>query len=421
MTQETENKRMYDEREKRVMDTVALKKTDRVPIASLADFFMPTCQGVSCKDVMYDYDKTAEAYKKTMKEFNWDMAPPTFVFTPGKVLDLMGIKYLNWPGAANKKRRLPDHLSYQYVEKEYLLADEVDDFLKDPTDFTVRKLMPRFASTMEPLEALPLPISFFCGWMTSRIPGMAIHFSDVWEKLVEAAAENKRWIASQFKLVADIKEMGYPLLHSLAGICAFDFVADNYRGMKGTMLDMYRQPDKLLALVKYFEPMMSASVIMAAKRNKNLKRVFIPLHKGAEGFMSKKQFERFYWPQLKRLFTDLIEAGLTPEPFLEGNYTGRLEYLAELAPGKIMGHYDTIDRHQHKEILSHTMCFWGDIPAGLLIGGTVNEVKDYVKELIDFFPDGGLIVDGSAAGIPLESKKENVVAMTETVFEYGQY
>lgn len=416
-----ENKKLYAEREKRLMDTVALKRTDRIPLVTMAEFFLVTCQGLSAKEAMYDYDKTAEAFKKSMREFNWDVAPPVFVFTPGRAMDLMGIKYLKWPGAADEAYRLPDHLSYQYVEKEFLLADEIDDFLKDPTDFSIRKLWPRFASTMEPLSNMPLPVSFFCGWMTSRIPDAAAPFAGVWDKVMEAAAEKAKWGEFQGKLVADLTEMGYPLLHGLAALHPFDFVADNYRGMKGAMLDMYRQPDKLLALVDYFAPMMSESMRLASQRFPHLKRVFIPLHKGAEGFMSEKQFEKFYWPGLKRLIEDIIDLGLTPEPFFEGNYTGRLKYLAELPSGKVMGHYDAIDRQAHKEILSDTMAFWGDVPAGLLIGGTVDEVKDYVKELIDFFPDGGLIIDGAANGIPLEAKKENVIAMNETILEYGRY
>jgi len=117
----------------------------------------------------------------------------------------------------------------------------------------------------------------------------------------------------------------------------------------------------------------------------------------------------------------LIDAGLTPMPFFEGSYTEWIDYLAELPPGKIMGHFDSMDRQKYKEILSGVMPFWGDVPPGLLVGGTIDEVKDYVKELIDFFPDGGLIVDGCAAGFPIEAKKENVMALTETVFEYGKY
>ena len=33
--------------------------------------------------------------------------------------------------------------------------------------------------------------------------------------------------------------------------------------------------------------------------------VFIPLHKGADGFMSNEQFEKFYWPSLKKVMIGL--------------------------------------------------------------------------------------------------------------------
>ncbi|MDP6179392.1 MAG: uroporphyrinogen decarboxylase family protein, partial [Desulfatiglandales bacterium] len=56
---------------------------------------------------------------------------------------------------------------------------------------------------------------------------------------------------------------------------------------------------------------------------------------------------------------------------------------------------------------------------GLLIAGTPQKIKDYVKMLIDMLADnGGLIIDGGS-GIPYESRPENVEAMTEAVFEYG--
>ena len=67
------------------------------------------------------------------------------------------------------------------------------------------------------------------------------------------------------------------------------------------------------------------------------------------------------------------------------------------------------------------MCFWGNVPSQLLITGKPEQVKNYVKELIDLFgSNGGLVVDG-AIGIPKEAKPENVEAMTDAVFEYGVY
>ena len=36
--------------------------------------------------------------------------------------------------------------------------------------------------------------------------------------------------------------------------------------------------------------------------------------------MSNEQFARFYWPSLKTLLVALIDAGVTPMPFFEGDY-----------------------------------------------------------------------------------------------------
>jgi len=48
--------------------------------------------------------------------------------------------------------------------------------------------------------------------------------------------------------------------------------------------------------------------------------VFIPLHKGADGFMSNPQFEKFYWKSLKAVMRGLAENGAIPCLFVDGGY-----------------------------------------------------------------------------------------------------
>jgi uroporphyrinogen-III decarboxylase len=137
--------------------------------------------------------------------------------------------------------------------------------------------------------------------------------------------------------------------------------------------------------------------------------------------MSKKQFEKFYWPSFRSLLLGLVDAGLTPIALFEGDYTSRLEFLQEFPAGKIVGHFDRIDRKKAKKLIGDVMCFWGNIPASLMVSGTPQQVKDDVKELIDIFGDnGGLIID-SINGFPDESKPENVQAVTEAAHEFGVY
>jgi hypothetical protein len=56
--------------------------------------------------------------------------------------------------------------------------------------------------------------------------------------------------------------------------------------------------------------------------------VFIPLHKGADGFMSDKDFKTCCWPTLKAVIIGLVNEGCVPFMFVEGGYNQRLDVIA---------------------------------------------------------------------------------------------
>jgi uroporphyrinogen-III decarboxylase len=278
------------------------------------------------------------------------------------------------------------------------------------------------AQTLEPLGMLPPLYSFSNPIALSSLLGNlagAPPLVSMFKKLGKVGEEMERFMGCQIKLVKKLFEMGYPTAFGAVIGCPYDWVSDYLRGMKGSMFDMFRAPDKLKAATELYVPAVVGGAVVQAKMSKN-PRVFIPLHRGAGGFMSNDQFKEFYWPGLKTLLLALIDADLVPIPFFEGDYTPRLEFLAELPPGRVAGHFDKVDQKKFKEVLGDVMCFWGDVPPGLLLTGKPQEVKDYVKSLIDMFAGtGGLIVDGAVESIPAESRHENVAAMMEAVFEYG--
>ena len=51
----------------------------------------------------------------------------------------------------------------------------------------------------------------------------------------------------------------------VANIVAFDCVSDMLRGLRGSMLDMYQVPDKLLAAVEMFIPWTVAQTVWMAQ------------------------------------------------------------------------------------------------------------------------------------------------------------
>ena len=411
-------KEQYEARLKRINDAISLTPPDRVPVAPLVSHFYATIQaGMTKKEAMYDHDKRFAVWQKITQELNVDLATPGLVIPPGQPLDILGIKQLKWPG-----NQLEDDTHFQYVEDEYLKADEYDEYLKNPADFTMRTVWPRISSLLEPLAKCPRPhlmpdslsLTFQLG-IFSAMP----EFTNIMEKMQELGTEVMRYIESNIAYNEKMEEAGFPVAFQSVAVAPLDYVGDLLRGMRGYMLDMFRNPDKLLAATDLFTEEAIAASIAATKMSGN-PRVFIPLHKGSAGFMSDEQFKKFYWPGLKELLLSLIEADITPCVFFEGDYTPRLEYLAELPKGKIGGHFDVVDRKKAKKIIGDNICFWGNIPPALLTTGKPEQVQDDVKELIDTFADnGGLIVDCSV-GIPDEAKPENVEAMIQTVFDYGK-
>jgi uroporphyrinogen-III decarboxylase len=240
------------------------------------------------------------------------------------------------------------------------------------------------------------------------------------KKALELADAHEEIKTTRRRYRVEMENLGFPIPWGPVTFPPFDWISDTLRGLRGALLDMYQVPDKLLALIEVFTPLTIGGCVIRAKKTGN-RGVFIPMHRGAGGFMSNDQFAKFYWPSYKALLLGLVDAGLTPIPLFEGDYTPRLEFLKELPPGKIVGHFDKIDRKKTKALIGDVMCFWGNVPASLMCTGTPAQVRDDVRELIELFCDnGGLIID-STMGLPDESKPENVQALTDAVHELGVY
>ena len=186
------------------------------------------------------------------------------------------------------------------------------------------------------------------------------------------------------------------------------------------MLDMYRNPDKLLEAIEKVLPIMIEGGVSAAKRS-GIPRVFIPLHKGAHGFMSLEQFKTFYWPTLQKLILALIDEGLIPCPFFEADYTDRLEIMGDIPKGKAIYGFECTDIFKAKEVLGGHVCIRGNVPPSLLNTGTPQDVRDYCQKIIDVVGKGGGFIMDGAIGIPDEAKIENVRAMADFTKEYGVY
>jgi len=411
----TDAQQLLLEREKRIIDAVALKKPDRVPIACLWDFFPARWKGVTVKDAMYDHQVMFDTWVECMRHFAPDTVDNPFPLRGfGPLLEALDFQHLRWAGHG-----LHDNRSYQFVEIEVMKAEEYDHFLFDPSDFMVRRFWPRVYKSFAPLEKLPplnQVISYFWG-IHNAVFLLSPEMESMRTAMIEAgkaSAETLKWAAAYGKRMA---ELGFPASYGGFSQVPFDTLGDFFRGTKGIMMDLYRRPDKVIAASEKLLPIMIEAAIASTRRT-GIPRVFIPLHKGLDNFMSPQQFNRFYWPHMKELVEAFIREGITPWVLAEGVCNRRLEAFRDVPAGKVIYHFEATDIFLAKRIMRDRCCIRGNVPMSLLTVGTPEEVKAYCKKLIDVCAvDGGFIMDAAA---PLsDARPENVQAMFDFTKEYG--
>lgn len=408
--------KLYRMREKRTTDAIELKTPDRVPVTASFAFFPARYCGCTMEEMMYDPDKLWEVQLKTTYDFEPDIAQNPFAGTfMGPLLDVLDYRQMQWPG-----RQLEPNVPFQFVEGEYMKADEYDHFFSEPMDFITRTYWPRISGSLKGLEILP-SFQNFTRYMNLGIFQVFARpeVQTMLETLIKAGKAADKIGSYSRRFAATLKEEGFPMMGGAVTSAPFDILGDFLRGTKGVMLDMYRRPDILLKACEKLLPLAVENGVNTAKRSDD-KYVFIPLHKGLDGFMSPEQFNKFYWPTLRELMIALINEGLIPSPFWEGNCTSRLEYIKDIPAGKAVYRFEATDMMKAKDILKDRVCIRGNVPISILATGTPDDVRSYCKKLIDHAGrDGGFIMD-SSAGVT-DAKPENVKAMFDFTKEYEGY
>ena len=404
------------EREKRITDAIQLRIPDRVPVICAMGYFPSKYTGIPCSAAYYDFDAWYDAYQKTLRDFQPDMIFQQ-PFTPGKALEILNPKQMRWPGYG-----VEPYQGHQSIEIDNMKADEFDDYMNDPSDYMLRVFMSRTSDNLEGLSLLPKLSDLGGGPM--GIQFLALAFSQpklikAVRTLQKAGLEMMKWRSKIAKFNKMLLDMGFPQYFQGAAMPPYDTLSHSLRGMSGIMFDMFRQPDKLIELCEFVLKKTLERPMPEPNEYGNT-RMFMTVTRGSDDFLSRKQFDTFYWPTFKKLVMTLIERGATPCIFFEGNCTSLLEYLLDFPKGKILARFDRTDIFRAKEILKDHTCIEGNVPSSLLQLGTVQQVKDHCKKLIDVIgKDGGYIIAPRSSTD--EVNPENLKAMIEFTKEYGVY
>ena len=170
---------------------------------------------------------------------------PDVAWTPspesGKAMEYLDPAILRWPGYGVD----PNH-GMQSIEIEGLKDDEYDFFLTNPADYLLRRHLPRVWRGLDVLSMLP-ELSDTTGWLEPYAgERMAMWVTDpevgaAFAKLQQAGLEYRKCKAKLVEFDQMLMDYGLPQMFQGDLMPPFDVVSHSFRGMKGTMLDMFRR------------------------------------------------------------------------------------------------------------------------------------------------------------------------------------
>lgn len=415
-----EAERAYRERTQMFKDVIQLKKPVRIPVQMTSGIVPFAYAGVTTEEVMYDWDKLGRAFKKFNQDFQTDTVISCLMTGSGPLFDMLDYKLYQWPGHG-----VPATASYQALEGEFMHADEYDLLINDPSNYFMRYYLPRVFGALAPWSMLSaitdvIELPFMGGYMIGAgIPPV----QEAFQKFLEAGRAALEWGMAAVAIDNhSIATLGLPPFIAGYTKAPFDTLGDTMRGTRAIMLDKFRQPKKVLAAVERLTPLNIEAGVRIATANKG-PFVFIPLHKGADGFMSDQDFKTFYWPTLKAVIVGLVNEGIVPFLFVEGGYNQRLEVIAgdpDIPAGTTFWLFDKTNMKEAKKRFGGWACIGGNVPAATLATGTPQDMETYVKGLIDDVAgDGGFVLAPGA--VVDHAKPENMHAMIDTCRKYGVY
>ncbi len=250
-----------------------------------------------------------------------------------------------------------DAPNFQFVENEYMKADEYNDLIRDPSDFWFRIYLPRVFGAFEPFRMFqPMTDIFEIISVLQLMPLASPQIQDTLQRMLEAGREFQKMgeITTPYNILG--QAMGFPAAPMLIAKAPFDILGDTLRGTSHIMMDIYRRPDKVLEACDKLADLTINSILSSPITPGSL-TVFFPLHKGADGWMSQKQFETFYWPSLKKVMDAFIAEGLIQSLFAEGGYNSRLDYFKGFPKGTVTLLFDKTDILKQNECLVRNAAF----------------------------------------------------------------
>lgn len=390
-------KRTYEEKVKNFMTACDLKEPKWVPLGLDASTWTISYAGEKTYDLLSDPDRLVDTMLKIYKDIDPDFCTDLHCcIRPLKVVQALGGKgYI----------MSSDEITIQHtMQGEIMHADEYPSLINDVDNFKLNVLPQRKFESVKTREQFK-------------------------EACLKALEETKKNCEYTTQCIKKAKEAGIiiawnPLM--LAGH-PLDEIFDFHRGFKGTLMDLRRQPENVeKAIETLLEQALPINLHVAEQIKTLEEKPLIPIPGSVfhvVPYISRKQFERFWWPTFKKLIMPIIEAGSKIYLRSEGKSGYCLDAFKDLPKGSMIIQLEEDDLYENYKHFDGHMTLAGGIRTSNLKLSTVEECKDIVKKAFDTFAPGGGYIFTSDRPL-LGANDANIENLKETYAfakEYGKY
>ena len=373
----------YANKLKRIEDTIALKKTDRIPVVPLMLYFPMAHKGLTHEYVF----KNPGSARRAMQETFLELGGFDAVFLPDFI----------WPSTGGRTpfapmpRDMPgkntpagsDALS-SFRQIEIMSHEDYDAIIDQGWNGFLTEYLPR--ATGRPLEKI--------------------------------SASQERLMAQFDEAVRSWEEMGVPTLIGCVTMPPYDILV-SCRSFEKFAIDVYRMPVKVKDVMEAMWEDVVKNIIDTV-RVTGINRVMMAMVSTSGQYAPPRIFDEFDFPFIKRMVDRLLEEGITSIILhMDSDYSKNMDTLLDLPKGKCVLEVEyTIDMKALKDKVRGHHCIMGNVGPSWLVESNRQDVEAYVKKLMDYVGEGGGFILSTSCDCPLDAKFENVKAMLETGKNY---
>ena len=381
--------------QKNMIDASNFVEPEKIPVGGFFYGWPFAYAGATYRDLIDDPEAAARAYVKCFEEIDID-----FLFTAGVPAPVRAFEALGNHDYAMSEDGT--YVMHQQALSSFFGPEFYDMIVEDPDKFYedtfYRFKCPVFRGPREEAYA--------------ALKKAAVEFKK-YEQLQSAISRH----LIEEKGVYSISDMRTPLMFTQP----FQPIFMQFRGIRDSLSDLRRRPDKVRAAVDVIWARNQAQFHCDPKDHSD------PFPPGlsayhAEAFISPQQYDELYMKYFMERNLPFMEAGKKFILGCQGNNIRTLDRLRRLPRASMIVILDEEDPFEAHKLIGDWATLVTGMPVEMLATATKEACVDYVKRCFDTFAPGGgfMFMTNQALLSAKDAKVENVLAAYATANELSR-